>query len=175
MNPRARLERLEAGSQMRSPSRTVGLWLNEGDDPDAVRSEALSEGRITDRDQVSVCPVAYQKGSGMNLAKEAPEKVAEIRGLREAGTIVPEIMRRKGFSKASVYRALRANLANEEDLLSFVARILPPVRLPCAEAVLHSALHSSRPSAPDQRVLWRQPFDLGSDHNGLRKGGRGNS
>jgi hypothetical protein len=35
------------------------------------------------------------------------EKVAEIRELREAAT-VPEIIKRTGMSKASVYRALSA-------------------------------------------------------------------
>jgi DNA invertase Pin-like site-specific DNA recombinase len=35
-----------------------------------------------------------------------PKKIEQIRELRAAGTTVPEIMRRTGFSKASVYRAL---------------------------------------------------------------------
>src|SRR3990170_6465259 len=35
-----------------------------------------------------------------------PDTVQEIRTLREAGTTVPEIIRRTGLSKASVYRAL---------------------------------------------------------------------
>src|SRR5215475_4919339 len=35
-----------------------------------------------------------------------PEAIEQIRDLRDAGTTVPEIIRRTGFSKASVYRAL---------------------------------------------------------------------
>jgi len=35
-----------------------------------------------------------------------PEAIDQIRDLRAAGTTVPEIIRRTGFSKASVYRAL---------------------------------------------------------------------
>jgi DNA invertase Pin-like site-specific DNA recombinase len=35
-----------------------------------------------------------------------PKKIEQIRELRATGTTVPEIMRRTGFSKASVYRAL---------------------------------------------------------------------
>jgi DNA invertase Pin-like site-specific DNA recombinase len=38
-----------------------------------------------------------------------PEAVEEIRSLREAGTTVPEIIRRTGLSKASIYRALAAS------------------------------------------------------------------
>jgi DNA invertase Pin-like site-specific DNA recombinase len=37
-----------------------------------------------------------------------PEKVKQICALRAAGTTVPDIIRRTGFSKASVYRALRS-------------------------------------------------------------------
>lgn len=39
-------------------------------------------------------------------ARLVPEKIEHIRELRAAGTTVPEITRRTGFSKASVYRAL---------------------------------------------------------------------
>ena len=35
-----------------------------------------------------------------------PDKVKQIRALREAGTTVPDIIRQVGLSKASVYRAL---------------------------------------------------------------------
>ena len=35
-----------------------------------------------------------------------PERVQEIRSLREAGTTVPEVIRRTELSKASIYRAL---------------------------------------------------------------------
>ena len=38
-----------------------------------------------------------------------PETVRDIRTLREAGATVPEIIRRTGLSKASVYRALAAS------------------------------------------------------------------
>jgi Helix-turn-helix domain of resolvase len=35
-----------------------------------------------------------------------PERIAEIKALRAAGTTVPEIMRRVRLSKATLYRAL---------------------------------------------------------------------
>jgi hypothetical protein len=38
-----------------------------------------------------------------------PQTVKDIRALREAATTVPEIIRRTGLSKASVYRALAAS------------------------------------------------------------------
>ena len=34
------------------------------------------------------------------------EAIAEVKALREAGNTVPAIMREKGLSKSSVYRAL---------------------------------------------------------------------
>jgi DNA invertase Pin-like site-specific DNA recombinase len=43
-----------------------------------------------------------------------PEVVEQIKGLRERGATVPEIMRRTGFSKASVYRALGSASARGE-------------------------------------------------------------
>ena len=50
---------------------------------------------------------AQERGVKFGRKRElTPEKVAEIKDLREDGTTVPEIMRRTGFSKASVYRAL---------------------------------------------------------------------
>ena len=58
--------------------------------------------------------IAKAKELGVKFGRKrelTPEKVAEIKGLREAGTIVPEIMRKTGFSKASVYRALKLDAA----------------------------------------------------------------
>ena len=59
--------------------------------------------------------IAKAKELGVKFGRKrelTPEKVAEIKGLREAGTIVPEIMRKTGFSKASVYRALNWTAAS---------------------------------------------------------------
>ena len=54
----------------------------------------------------------FAKENGVMVGRKrelTPEKIAEIGSLRESRTIVPQIMRRTGFSKASVYRALRAD------------------------------------------------------------------
>jgi len=53
--------------------------------------------------------IAKAKDRGVKFGRKRrllPEKVEEIRELRAAGTTVPEIIKRTGFSKASVYRAL---------------------------------------------------------------------
>src|SRR5687767_1754719 len=53
--------------------------------------------------------IAKAKERGVKFGRKSlllPEKVKNIRALREAGTTVPEIIRRTGLSKASVYRAL---------------------------------------------------------------------
>jgi helix-turn-helix resolvase-like protein len=39
-------------------------------------------------------------------ATQPDEAVAEVKALRSAGKTVPDIMREKGLSKSSVYRAL---------------------------------------------------------------------
>jgi DNA invertase Pin-like site-specific DNA recombinase len=50
---------------------------------------------------------AKERGTRFGRKPElTPEKIAEIKSLRAAGTIVPNIIRRVGLSKASVYRAL---------------------------------------------------------------------
>jgi DNA invertase Pin-like site-specific DNA recombinase len=56
--------------------------------------------------------IARAKERGVRFGRKSlllPETVKEIRTLREAGTTVPEIIRRTGLSKASVYRALAAS------------------------------------------------------------------
>jgi DNA invertase Pin-like site-specific DNA recombinase len=53
--------------------------------------------------------IAKAKQRGVKFGRKlevTPERAAEIRLLREAGTTVPEIMRRTNLSKASIYRAL---------------------------------------------------------------------
>src|SRR5687768_5299484 len=53
--------------------------------------------------------IAKAKERGVKFGRKSlllPETIKEIRGLRKAGTTVPEIIRRTGLSKASVYRAL---------------------------------------------------------------------
>ena len=48
-----RIQRLESRIAARGgPRRHIFLWLNEGDDPKDVQAEALSSGRITERDRV---------------------------------------------------------------------------------------------------------------------------
>jgi DNA invertase Pin-like site-specific DNA recombinase len=52
------------------------------------------------------------KGTRLRFERKSlllPETAEQIRTLREAGTTVPEIIRRTGLSKASVYRALAAS------------------------------------------------------------------
>jgi DNA invertase Pin-like site-specific DNA recombinase len=53
--------------------------------------------------------IARAKERGIKFGRKldlTPERVAEIRSLRAAGTTVPDIIRQVGLSKASVYRAL---------------------------------------------------------------------
>lgn len=53
--------------------------------------------------------IAKARDRGVRFGRKSlllPELVKDIRSLRKAGTTVPEIMRRTGLSKASVYRAL---------------------------------------------------------------------
>jgi DNA invertase Pin-like site-specific DNA recombinase len=53
--------------------------------------------------------IAKAKDRGVKFGRKlelTPERVAEIKSLRAAGTTVPNIMRLTGFSKASIYRAL---------------------------------------------------------------------
>ena len=53
--------------------------------------------------------IAKAKERGIKFGRKldlTPERVAEIRSLRAAGTTVPDIIRQVGLSKATVYRAL---------------------------------------------------------------------
>ena len=53
--------------------------------------------------------IAKAKERGIKFGRKldlTPERVAEIRSLRAAGTTVPDIIRKVGLSKATVYRAL---------------------------------------------------------------------
>ena len=55
--------------------------------------------------------IAKAKDRGVKFGRKrelTDEKVREIRTLREVGETVPAIIKRTGFSKASVYRALNA-------------------------------------------------------------------
>jgi DNA invertase Pin-like site-specific DNA recombinase len=53
---------------------------------------------------------ARERGVKFGRRRElTPERTAQIRSLREAGTTVPEIMLQTKLSKASVYRALRSD------------------------------------------------------------------
>ena len=52
---------------------------------------------------------AMERGVKFGRKRElTEERAAEIKALREAGETVPAIIKRTGFSKASVYRALNA-------------------------------------------------------------------
>ena len=53
--------------------------------------------------------IAKAKERGVHFGRKlelTPEKVTEIKSLRQSGITVPEIMRRTSLSKATVYRAL---------------------------------------------------------------------
>jgi DNA invertase Pin-like site-specific DNA recombinase len=55
--------------------------------------------------------IAKAKVRGVKFGRKpelTPERIAQIRKLRRAGSTVPEIMRQTSLSKASVYRALSA-------------------------------------------------------------------
>ena len=55
--------------------------------------------------------IAKAKDRGVKFGRKrelTEERAAEIKALREAGETVPAIIKRTGFSKASVYRALNA-------------------------------------------------------------------
>lgn len=59
--------------------------------------------------------IAKAKERGVHFGRKlelTPEKVAEIKSLRADGTTVPDIIRRVGLSKASVYRALNSFPSN---------------------------------------------------------------
>ena len=50
---------------------------------------------------------AKERGTRFGRKPElTPERIVEIKSLRADGTTVPEIIRRVGLSKASIYRAL---------------------------------------------------------------------
>src|SRR5262245_31583480 len=56
--------------------------------------------------------IAKAKERGVHFGRKlelTPEKVAEIKSLRQSGITVPEIMRKTNLSKATVYRALALN------------------------------------------------------------------
>jgi DNA invertase Pin-like site-specific DNA recombinase len=53
--------------------------------------------------------IAKAKARGVKFGRKlalTPERIAQIKTLREAGTAVPEIIRQTGLRKASIYRAL---------------------------------------------------------------------
>lgn len=55
--------------------------------------------------------IARARERGVRFGRKAllvPETVQKVRELRDAGTTVPEIIKRTGLSKASIYRALGA-------------------------------------------------------------------
>jgi DNA invertase Pin-like site-specific DNA recombinase len=56
--------------------------------------------------------IAKARERGVRFGRKSlllPETIKDIRTLRQAGATVPEIIRRTGLSKASVYRALAAS------------------------------------------------------------------
>lgn len=53
--------------------------------------------------------IAKAKNRGVKFGRKPqllPDKVVEIQNLRAGGATVPDIIKRTGFSKASIYRAL---------------------------------------------------------------------
>ena len=55
--------------------------------------------------------IAKAKDRGVKFGRKrelTEDRAAEIKALREAGETVPTIIKRTGFSKASIYRALNA-------------------------------------------------------------------
>jgi DNA invertase Pin-like site-specific DNA recombinase len=63
----------------------------------AIRSERQMDG------------IAKAKADGVKFGRKparTPDKVAEIKAMRDGGATVPEIMKAMGLSKATVYRAL---------------------------------------------------------------------
>ena len=55
--------------------------------------------------------IAKAKDRGVTFGRKREltyDRVEEIRALRQSGETVPAIIKRPGFSKASVYRALNA-------------------------------------------------------------------
>ena len=57
--------------------------------------------------------IAKAKERGVHFGRKpelTADRIAEIKALREEGTTVPEIIRRVGFSKSSIYRALGNSL-----------------------------------------------------------------
>ena len=62
--------------------------------------------------------IAKARDRGVKFGRKrdlTPERIAEIKSLREAGTTVPEIIHRIGLSKASVYRALKKELTSPSE------------------------------------------------------------
>ena len=59
--------------------------------------------------------IAKAKERGVHFGRKpdlTAEKIAEIKSLRAEGTTVPDIIRRVGLSKATVYRALNSLPSN---------------------------------------------------------------
>jgi DNA invertase Pin-like site-specific DNA recombinase len=53
--------------------------------------------------------IAKAKERGVRLGRKrelTPERIQEVKALRQGGALIPQIMRHTGLSKASVYRAL---------------------------------------------------------------------
>ena len=55
--------------------------------------------------------IAKARARGVKFGRKlelTPERITQIKALREAGATVPEIIRQTGLKKASIYRALGA-------------------------------------------------------------------
>jgi hypothetical protein len=95
-----------SGSYSKTP-RNASLTCTRRDG--GTRSIVRSEFENDIRRERQMDGIAKAKERGVRFGRKSlllPDTVEEIRTLREAGTTVPEIIRRTGLSKASVYRAL---------------------------------------------------------------------
>ena len=87
--------------------------------------------RIRRERQMDGIAKAKERGNSFGRKLDlTPEKIAEIRSLRAAGTTVPDIIRRVGLSKATVYRALNSSPSNLLANKEFSIWLVPDVVLP---------------------------------------------
>jgi DNA invertase Pin-like site-specific DNA recombinase len=87
----------------------LSRWSGSAGRDDWPWSTVLSVADVDSRREPQLNGIAKAKDRGVKFGRKrelTDDRVEEIRALREAGETVPAIIKRTGFSKASIYRAL---------------------------------------------------------------------
>jgi DNA invertase Pin-like site-specific DNA recombinase len=87
----------------------LSYWSGSAGRDDWPQSTVLSVADVDSRREPQLNGIAKAKDRGVKFGRKREltgDRVEEIRALREAGETVPAIIKRTGFSKASIYRAL---------------------------------------------------------------------